>query len=289
MFDWIRDRAALIKMPVSLMSGCAALFGFSLYAWILSPAALWTGLGVFCLSAGAAGLNSFQDRVPDSLMARTRQRPLPAGRITPLEALIVSSALICCGIAALCLTARSIAPSLAGLSAVILYNGLYTPFKLRTQLALIPGVICGMLPPLIGWLAAGGGLASTRIWYIMAFFGTWQVPHFWLVFLSYSADFRRSGIPMILDTFSERQLKRLVFLWALSYAVLMLFVWPFSIIKSGVSAAFVLVNALAVPLVFLRLLYKAEGAGRYRRLFNYLNATTLGVMCIAIFDCVLAT
>jgi protoheme IX farnesyltransferase len=286
---WVHDRAVLMKLPVSMMSGCAALFGFSVYARALTPEALWAAAGVFLLSAGASALNSCQDQRIDSMMARTRSRPLPAGRMSPLHALIVSGVLLAGGIVFLCISFRPILAPLTGVSAVLLYNGLYTPLKLKTQFALIPGVACGMLPPLIGWLAAGGGLASPKIWYIMAFFGTWQVPHFWLIFLSYSADFRRLRLPNILDAFSETQLKRLVFIWSLSYAALMPLFWLFSIVQTGISSAFVLANAIAVPLVFLRILYKSGGIAKYMNLFKYINASALAMMCIAILDCALVS
>jgi protoheme IX farnesyltransferase len=285
----VRDGAILIKLPVGLMSGCAALFGFSVYTHALSPEALWAAAGVFCLSAGASGLNSCQDRRIDAMMTRTRSRPLPAGRISPLHALIISSALLAGGITFLSFSIRPITASMTGVLAVVLYNGLYTPLKLKTQWALIPGAICGMLPPVIGWLAAGGGLASAKIWYIMAFFGTWQVPHFWLIFLSHGADFKRAKLPNILDAFSETQLKRLVFIWALSYAALMLLFWLFSIVQTGISSALVLANAIAVPFVFLKILYGPGGADTYMNLFKYVNASALAVICISVLDCALVS
>ena len=284
MFESIRDRCLLIKAPISFMSAAAALFGHAVQSRELSLPALAAAASVFCLSAGASALNSYQDRLLDGLMERTRTRPLPAGRILPLEALLVSAIMTAAGSAGLVLASSSAVAPLAGLFAIVLYNALYTPLKRRTELALVPGVLCGMMPPLVGWLAAGGSPGEPLIWYIVIFFGAWQVPHFWLIVLSFGKDFRQSRVPTILDKISRDQLEKLILLWSILYGILLLFMRPLCIVRCGASSFLILANALAVPLVFLILLHSMRHAKKYRYLFHYLNISTLAMIGMAVVD-----
>jgi protoheme IX farnesyltransferase len=284
MLDWLRDRCSLLKLPVSLMSACAAIFGYTVQCQALSVRALMTGVSVFCISGGAAALNNVQDRKIDGLMERTATRPIPGRRIRPREALVLSAVLMTAGGAGLWIFSTSIVSLLAGLSAVVLYNAIYTPLKLKTQYALIPGVICGMLPPLIGWLSAGGDPSSQRIWYIMILFGTWQVPHYWLLLLSRRQDFQRSRIPTILDKLTVTQLKRLVCLWVGAFALLASFMRLFLFMNSTAPALLVLGNAIIMPSIFTYAMRGARGSRNFRHLFHYLNATTLGITGLGIID-----
>ena len=111
---------------------------------------------------------------------------------------------------------------MAGLLGVCFYNLIYTPLKRRTILAIVPGAVCGVLPILMGWMAAGGGLASPKVWILVVIFGVWQLPHFWLVVLANRRDYRSSGIPNMLGILSVRQLRKLVFVWVGSFVVLTL-------------------------------------------------------------------
>jgi heme o synthase len=285
-FGWLHDRSQLIKLPISLMSAVAALFGYIAHSRTLSANSIIAAAGVFCLACGASALNSYQDRHLDGLMERTRLRPLPAGRISPIEAILTSFITIAAGAAVILLSADSFFPLLAGLSAIILYNVLYTPLKKKTQIALVPGVLSGMLPPLVGWLAAGGG-DSPLICYLMIFFGTWQVPHFWLIYLSYRNDFRLMRVPIILDSISKHGLIKLLLLWSLAYGILLLFMRPFNIVRCNISSIILLINAPAVPLIFLIILYIVKGDKKFRYLFHYLNISTAGVICMAIIDSLL--
>src|SRR4030042_6547860 len=106
---WLRDRSQLIKLPISLMSAVAALLGYIAQSRTLSENSISTAAGVFCLACGAAALNSYQDRRLDGLMERTRLRPLPAGRLPPLEALLTSFITIAAGAAVMLLSSDSFA------------------------------------------------------------------------------------------------------------------------------------------------------------------------------------
>ena len=288
MLQCLSDRVDLIKPSVSLLSAAAALLGYCSQARMISAPACAMAAGMFFLSGGAAALNNVQDLRFDSLVERTRRRPLPDGRIRARQALWQAAGMIAAGLAGIFFSSFSLPPLLAGLAALVLYNGIYTPLKKKTHLAMIPGVLCGMLPPLAGWLAAGGGLLSPRIWYIMALLGIWQVPHTWLL-LFCGDGCPRPKIPTIRDVVSAAQLKRLIFIWATAFAVLTLYGKMFSM--QSVAGLFlpVLVNGLAMPAVFCLMFFEYGGAGKYRCLFHYLTASMAVIIAVPVADAVLRT
>jgi len=105
-----------------------------------------------------------------------------------------------------------------GLFALIWYNGVYTPLKRRTAFALLPGALCGALPPLMGWAAAGGGFADHRVVLLAGLLVLWQIPHFWLFALRHREDFARAGLPTVFDRLAPAQVGRLARHWILALA-----------------------------------------------------------------------
>lgn len=280
----IRDRAGLMKLSISALSAAGALLGFAAGGPDRAAAALLAGAGVFLLSGGAGALNNWQDRDFDGRLERTRGRPLPAGRLGPGEALAQALLLLGAGLVLLFFCSGGAAAPLAGLLAVLLYNAGYTPLKKRTLAALVPGVLCGTLPPLIGWLAAGGGPVPPGVFYLMALFGVWQLPHLWLLVLAYGGDELRREAPSFLDSLSRAQLRRLVLTWTAAFAFLTLFLKVFGFIDGGVPAVLLVLNALALPLVFALALRGPVGAAGARYLFRYLNVSLLGPALLAAAD-----
>jgi heme o synthase len=147
------------------------------------------------VAGGAAGLNQIYERDTDSLMFRTRMRPLAAQRVTPGEALVFSLMLVFIGIVILAAASNLLAVVLALLT-VISYNVVYTPMKRRSQLATLVGAIPGALPPMIGWAAARGALTA-EAWALFAIVFVWQIPHFMAIAWLYRGDFGRAGFPML--------------------------------------------------------------------------------------------
>jgi protoheme IX farnesyltransferase len=139
--------------------------------WPMVHTLLGTGLA----TGGALALNQYIERDFDARMRRTRDRPIPSGRITPGHALIFGLALLTIGVAWLALTVGWIPAGFTVLSALA-YLFAYTPLKRRTYLATIVGAVPGALPALIGWTAAGAdpGLGA---WLLFGIFFLWQLPH----------------------------------------------------------------------------------------------------------------
>ena len=151
--------------------------------------------GIALVAGGAAGLNQIYERDTDSLMFRTRLRPIAAQRVTTSEAMAFSIALAVIGLGLLAATSNRLAAFLA-LITLVSYNVIYTPMKRRSQLATLVGAVPGALPPMIGWVAARGAL-TPEAWALFAIVFVWQIPHFMAISWLYRADFARAGFPLL--------------------------------------------------------------------------------------------
>jgi protoheme IX farnesyltransferase len=209
---------------------------------------------------------------------------LARGEIDSRAALIQALILIFAGTLGLFAVSGSMSLPLAGLIGVCLYNLIYTPLKRRTTLAIVPGAVCGVLPILMGWMAAGGTLASPKVWILVVLLGVWQLPHFWLVVLASREDYRESGIPNMLRVLSVHQLNKLVFVWVTSFAVLTLLLPLYRIVLSEAAAWVFLANALVLTSVSAVLLFSRRGGHGYRGLFRYLSLSVAVVMSVVILD-----
>ena len=191
------DYLALTKPRLNSLVVVTAGIGYYLgaAAQLHIPSLVESVLGIALVAGGAAGLNQIYERDTDSLMFRTRMRPLAAHRVTPTEARIFSLALVVIGLAILATTANLLAAFLALLT-VVSYNVIYTPMKRRSQLATLVGAVPGALPPMIGWVAARGAL-TVEAWALFAIVFVWQIPHFMAIAWLYRADFGRAGFPLL--------------------------------------------------------------------------------------------
>ncbi len=252
------------------------------------PSFEWMALGtvfsLFLLCSGAATLNDYQDRDMDGRLRRTRGRPLAMGEIGSRAALIQALALITAGTLGLLASSGSMLLPVTGLIGVCFYNVIYTPLKRRTTLAIVPGAVCGVLPILIGWMAAGGELASPKLWILVVVLGVWQLPHFWLVVLASREDYRESGIPNMLRVLSVHQLNKLVFVWVTSFAVLTLLLPLYRVVVSEAAAWMFFANALVLTSVSAALLFSRHGGRRYHDLFRYLSLSVAVVMSVIVVD-----
>ena len=202
-------------------------------------------IGIALLSSGIATLNQFMERDLDSLMRRTAERPLPSGRLLPLEAL-------CFGIA-LTLTAElylalsvNVLTAVLGLTVIAGYLFLYTPLKTRTSLSTAVGAFPGAMPPLMGWTAARGEI-DVAAWVLFAILFLWQFPHFLAIAWMYREDYGRAGIRMLPVVEPDgRVTGQQIILYALMLV-------PVSLLPAflGISGRFYLVAALTLGLLFL--------------------------------------
>jgi protoheme IX farnesyltransferase len=146
-------------------------------------------------AAGASGLNMVLEMRTDGLMQRTRNRPLPAGRLARADALIFAVAVSLLGLFILALFCGPWA-TLTAAATWASYLFIYTPLKPRSSLSTLVGAVPGALPPLIGWAAARQQLDWLG-WVLFAIIFLWQLPHFLAIAVIYREDYKRGGFPML--------------------------------------------------------------------------------------------
>ncbi|MEE9170940.1 MAG: protoheme IX farnesyltransferase [bacterium] len=208
----------LIKFRISVFSTFTTSVGFILAAKALSLDILAPTFGILFLAFGSAVLNQYQERQPDALMERTRNRPIPTGRVRPVLALLISLVFVLTG-SVILYFGTNLPAFFLGLLALVWYNGIYTNLKKVTAFAVVPGSLIGSIPPAVGWAAGGGDILDPPILAVMFFFFIWQVPHFWLLILLYGRQYEKAGFPSLTALFSNDQIKRLIFIWIVASAV----------------------------------------------------------------------
>ena len=207
----------LIRLPLTLMVTATALTGALAVRAPLPPLTLWAlGWGVFLLSAASSVLNQVQERTSDALMRRTAGRPLACGLLSARAGIAIGLLLGSGGLATLAAGTGPV-PALLGLAALAWYLAVYTPLKRLTSLAVLAGTPCGAIPPLLGWLAAGGPFPAAQPLALALVMLLWQVPHFWLLALPDRPELRAAGFRVLPDL-SDRQLLAVSHRWLLGVA-----------------------------------------------------------------------
>ncbi len=156
---------------------------------------LFMALGTALSAFGANILNQVMEAERDARMVRTRQRPLPAGRVSRAEATLWGVVSAVGGVAVLVATTNLLTASLAA-GVIVLYLLVYTPLKVRTPLNTVVGAVVGAVPPVMGWTAASGRL-EPGAWILFGILFLWQMPHFLSLAWLYRDDYERGGFRML--------------------------------------------------------------------------------------------
>jgi protoheme IX farnesyltransferase len=191
------DFAQLVKARLTLLVLLTTAVGFYLAAPApVSFVALFHAVfGTSLAAAGAAALNQWWERRADSLMERTRIRPIPSGRMRARDALAIGTVLGVAGVLYLAVLCNRLSAILAALT-IVLYIFAYTPLKRISTANTLVGAISGAIPPMVGWAAARGQL-NAGAWSLFAILFFWQMPHFFSLAWMYRADYARAGFQMI--------------------------------------------------------------------------------------------
>ena len=153
-------------------------------------------LGTMMVAGGAAAINQVQERDLDLLMMRTRNRPVPAGRMASGEALTIAFGLAVAGAVMLWIGTHWLAAVVA-LATLVIYVAAYTPLKRVSSLATVVGAVPGALPPLVGWAAARGSIDGLAPWSLFLVMFVWQLPHFLAIAWMCRDDYARASLPML--------------------------------------------------------------------------------------------
>src|SRR5579872_636904 len=204
-----------------------------------------TILGTGLIASGTAALNQWYEREADCKMRRTRERPLPSGKMSAPRALAFGGALSVAGFVELWLGVNLLS-GLIGAFTLASYLFLYTPMKQRTWWSTTVGAVPGAMPPMIGYAAAAGAL-TRESWVLFAILFLWQFPHFYSIAWMYRDDYARAGIRMLPVVEPDgRSTARQIVLYGLALI-------PVSLIPGilGMSGRVYLVGALLLGLWFL--------------------------------------
>jgi protoheme IX farnesyltransferase len=177
----------LITTLAGFYMGSGERFGFVLALNVIIGTALAAG--------GTLALNEYTERDTDARMERTRHRPLPSGRLRPIDALIFGVVTAVAGILYLWAKVNPLSAIVTGTVAA-LYLGAYTPMKRFTWLCHVIGAVPGALPPVIGWAAARNGLGGEPL-VLFAIMFLWQLPHSLSIARLYQRDYACAGIHML--------------------------------------------------------------------------------------------
>ena len=170
-------------------------------AFLTAPEAVnWTKfilliIGGFLTTASANGFNQVIERDLDKLMDRTALRPIPDGRMSVQEGLLIG---VISGVLGVFILSQylNFTCGVLGLLSIILYTLAYTPMKRRSPFAVFVGAIPGAIPPLLGWVAATGGFGMGA-WLLFSIQFLWQFPHFWAIAWVLDDDYKKAGFKML--------------------------------------------------------------------------------------------
>ncbi len=242
------DLIALVKPRIMVMALLTAAGAVSLAPGTAPTAiTLWLLAGTALIVGAANTLNMWLERDIDCLMTRTKQRPLPQGRLQANTALWFGAIQ---GAAALpVLAAVNLVTAALGLLALILYVGVYTPMKQRSHWAVWVGGVPGAMPALMGWTAATGriDLAGLAVFGVLFF---WQVPHFHAIAMYRQREYDAAGLKTLPGSRGETAARREIGLYLIVQVAISLALVPLGVagtlylVTASVLGAFVLVQGL---------------------------------------------
>lgn len=191
----MKDIAALFKVRLGFFVVMSAILGWFMAVESLDlKSFLLLTIGGYLLTGASNGLNQVIEKRVDGLMDRTAERPLPAGRMEPWQAILYSVVAGAIGLG--CLFTLNPLSGWLGVAALISYAFIYTPLKSRSTLSVFVGAFPGALPPMIGYVAATGdfGIEPGTLFAVQFM---WQFPHFWAIAWLAHDDYQKAGYHML--------------------------------------------------------------------------------------------
>ena len=242
----LRDYFALLKPRVMSLVVFTGFVGMVLAPGSLHPVLAFTALLAIAAGAGAAGaINMAYEADIDAVMARTRRRPIPAGRIAASDALTLGVVTGSAAVLTMGLTINLAAGLLLALT-IGFYVFVYTMWlKRRTPQNIVIGGAAGALPPVIGWAAVTGDVALLPL-VLFAIIFVWTPPHFWALALARADEYARAGIPMLPVVAGQRRTRREILLYSLVLAPLGVAPWLLGLVGPIYGVAAVILGAAFV-------------------------------------------
>jgi len=277
----LSDYVALLKPRVMSLVVFTGWVGLYLAPGHLHPVLAFTAVLCIAIAAGASGaINMWYERDIDAVMERTRDRPLPAGRMEPGDALGFGIVLAVASVLLMGLALNLVAALLLALT-IAFYVFVYTIWlKRRTAQNIVIGGAAGAFPPLVGWAAATGQIG----WPALALFALiffWTPPHFWALSLYRAGDYAKAGVPMLPVVAGAGETKKQILLYTIV-------LWPTALAPAllGIAGIVYGVAALALSALFtlmaLRVMRNAgDGAAKQMFRFSLLYLALLFALLVA--------
>lgn len=252
------DFKEITKARLSISVVFSAIAGYLLAA----PEIEWypiflLAFGGYCMVGASNAYNQVIEKDLDALMNRTRNRPIPAGRMSVQTALIIAVVLTVVGIVALYVLNPKTA--MFGAISIFLYTSAYTPLKTKTPLAVFVGAIPGAIPFMLGWVAATNdfGIEPGTLFMIQFF---WQFPHFWALAWMLDDDYKRGGFKMLPTGKKDKRTILQIIMYTI-WMILVSIVPAFGItgaLQLSIPAAIIIFLMGMVMLVFAFKLYEKQ-------------------------------
>ncbi len=264
----VREYFELCKPRVVALIVFTAVVGMFLATPGLVPwnVLIFGTIGIGLAASSAASINHLFDQAADSVMARTRARPLPTGQLTSRQALIFALVLAVVSMAILVVWINPLTAVLT-FTALIGYSVIYTVYlKYATPQNIVIGGAAGAAPPVLGWVAVSGHVTADALLLFLIIFA-WTPPHFWALALYRQPEYARVRIPMLPVTHGSKFTRLHILLYTVLLSVIT--VLPFAI---GMSGWFYLLGVLILNVGFLRFawgLYRRYSDALARRTFVY--------------------
>lgn len=271
------------KLRITIFVTITTMFGYIAAVNTIDAGIILPTIGILLLACGSAALNHYQERKTDAMMDRTKNRPIPSGKISASSVLKISLALVAVGSILLLIGSGVVALSF-GLLNLIWYNGVYTPLKKISPLAIIPGSLVGAIPPIVGWVAGGGHIFDPQIILISFFFFIWQIPHFWLLLMILDKDYQKAGFPTLTEIFNRQQLGRITFIWIIATGVTGLLIPLFQISHNEFINYSLLIAAFWLAFKSINLLQQTQEVTAFRFAFRSINYFALFVVLVVSID-----
>jgi heme o synthase len=276
------DLLALVKPRIMLMALLTAAGGLSL-APGAADAATWLALlcGTGLLVGAANTLNMYLERDVDCLMARTRKRPLPDGRMDPQVALVFGVAQAAVSVPILTFALNPLT-GLLGVIALISYVNLYTPLKQRTTFATLVGSVPGAMPALMGHAAATGRIEAGGL-AVFAVLFLWQMPHFHAIALFRHKEYSRAGLKTLPGERGAAITRRAIVAWLVVQLAASILPWQLGVAGDVYLAVAVLGGAVYLAWA-LRGLFPGAGPRWARQLFLVSIVYLPVLFAVLVFD-----
>ncbi len=278
----VSDYVALLKPRVMSLVVFTGLVGLVVAPGNIHPVLGAVAILCIAVAAGASGaINMWYDRDIDALMSRTENRPVPAGRMAPGEALGFGVVLAVGSVTVMALAINWTAAALLALT-IGFYIFVYTIWlKRRTPQNIVIGGAAGAFPPMVGWAAVTGDVALGSI-ALFALIFMWTPPHFWALSLYRQGDYKRAGVPMLPVVAGPRETRKQILLYSILLMPVSLAPWALD-----VSGMIYVATAVVLGAVFLGLAMRVRvnDAERHARaLFAYSIFYLFGLFAALLAD-----